>query len=365
MVPRRNLIRAGIAGIGFMALPAEANTPFVSYPFQATGAPTRRTMPDRLAEVVNVKDYGAVGDGVTDDHAALQAAIDAAFGPSSSPHGTNSTANRPLFFPHGNYRTSLPLVFTKVRGAKIYGPAIIKADSGQSCIITNGMEYCRWDNIGFNSDTSVTFDLDWDGVGSVGLQGNLFMNCGFGGPGVQATYGMRIGFSGHGGNNNQFYGCNWNLCSVAGMVTWAASAIGNVVQGGGASQTVIGFWVKAGQISTISDCGLSVNTSADVQMDSDGPILLKGSRTESALSLIFNSPTGAAVLDGHSASASVNELCRTKGKAIIDSLQTDSANPNTKLCTNATYTGTVYLRGGSISQANFLVGFAGTVAQNI
>ena len=61
----------------------------------ATGSTTARTLANRFADVVNVLDFGAVGDGVADDTAAIQAAINAA--PLNG--GT-------VFFPAGIYKFS-------------------------------------------------------------------------------------------------------------------------------------------------------------------------------------------------------------------------------------------------------------------
>lgn len=70
-----------------------------------TGA-VQRTVELKLQDVISVKDFGAVGDGVADDTAAIQAAI-------------NAAGDKSVFLPSGNYRTTgtlYPLTNTKLVG---------------------------------------------------------------------------------------------------------------------------------------------------------------------------------------------------------------------------------------------------------
>jgi len=75
-----------------------------------------RSAQDKMRDVVSVKDFGAVGDGVTDDTAAIQAAID------------NGGA---LFFPAGEYRITNTLTVSQT-GATVWtgvGPSSFSAGS--------------------------------------------------------------------------------------------------------------------------------------------------------------------------------------------------------------------------------------------
>ena len=53
----------------------------------ATGSLTTRSLANRFGDVVNAKDFGAIGDGVADDTAAIQAAINVQKGPVFLPNG--------------------------------------------------------------------------------------------------------------------------------------------------------------------------------------------------------------------------------------------------------------------------------------
>jgi hypothetical protein len=68
---------------------------------QSGSGAVQRTVESKLQDVVSVKDFGAVGDGVTDDTAAIQAALNVAI-----------TANKPLHFGGGTFYTASQITYT-------------------------------------------------------------------------------------------------------------------------------------------------------------------------------------------------------------------------------------------------------------
>lgn len=82
---------------------------------------------NRLNQIVDVKDYGAIGDGIADDTQAIQAAIDAA-----------DTARAIVYFPFGDYKTSGQLTIKRdVRGIDMgFRASIRPSGSGYTAIVT-------------------------------------------------------------------------------------------------------------------------------------------------------------------------------------------------------------------------------------
>ena len=74
---------------------SSANSSAIDYNQGGTGA-VDRTVKAKLQETVSVKDFGAVGDGVTDDTAAIQAAVDA-------------NLQSVIYFPEGIYKITSPI----------------------------------------------------------------------------------------------------------------------------------------------------------------------------------------------------------------------------------------------------------------
>src|SRR5262249_23233943 len=87
------------------------------------------TMPDRLADVKNVRDFGAVGDGVTDDWAAIAAAF----------NWTTHTHRGTIYFPPGTYYVSQPINFYVTTDAKVTSHWL--GEMGLSIITGNFADY--------------------------------------------------------------------------------------------------------------------------------------------------------------------------------------------------------------------------------
>jgi hypothetical protein len=80
-------------------MPLTKATSNVIAPITATGSTTARTLDNRFSDVINVKDFGAVGNGISNDTAAIQAAINFA----------NSSAKKFILIPSGTYKVNSQL----------------------------------------------------------------------------------------------------------------------------------------------------------------------------------------------------------------------------------------------------------------
>lgn len=91
--------------------------PFI--PFTATGSTTQRPLVDRCADVLNVRDFGAMGDGKADDTEAFLRAEQAA----------DARGIKQVFVPVGTYRIG---TFTSLRLDMLFGLGLLVSDEGAS-----------------------------------------------------------------------------------------------------------------------------------------------------------------------------------------------------------------------------------------
>ncbi len=86
-----------------------------------------RTAEDKLGERLSARDFGALGDGATDDGPALQAAMNAA-----------AAAGRTLLIGEGSFRTTLPLTLPGAAAGLIMRGAILYAGPAGQAALTIG-----------------------------------------------------------------------------------------------------------------------------------------------------------------------------------------------------------------------------------
>lgn len=119
------------SGVTVKATPANINA-VATYTSTGTGA-VSRLVSSKLGDFVSVKDFGAVGDGVADDTAAIQAAIDALAGSFdvTANYSGNQYSGKPsqiLYFPPGIYNVTSRILVEKnnvaIRGAGWFSSTI-------------------------------------------------------------------------------------------------------------------------------------------------------------------------------------------------------------------------------------------------
>ena len=172
------LTMAAIAGdeytfIGGQDVSSSFSSTNVSFIQAGTGAVTR-SVQTKLRESVSVKDFGAVGDGTTDDTTAIQSAINYCV--------TNGSE---LYFPKGSYRTTSTLTVNRstnsldpTQGA-LFGISLrgsspasaqILADHDSVCLSFIGGASAGW-HVYFYIDGIELVKKDFDrAAGSIGLK---------------------------------------------------------------------------------------------------------------------------------------------------------------------------------------------------
>lgn len=128
-----------------------------------TGA-VRRTLQSKAADSVNIKDFGAVCDGTTDDTAAWVAAIAAC--------SSNTQSQSKTIRFNGSSKITSPLTISKqyvqIEGESPYASKILFNGVAGGCIKLGGQTYLRavMRNFGIEGDASSGIGLDLSGITS-------------------------------------------------------------------------------------------------------------------------------------------------------------------------------------------------------
>jgi len=158
---------------------------------------------------VDVRDYGAIGNNIHDDYAAIQAAIDAAA----------AIGSATIYFPKGTYKVSASPTITHGKGINLLGEGddntVINAGAFPA-MKTVGYWRSLVQGIQFSCNANTTggaFQLDGETNGSFGSQQITFLQCAF-----------------YGNSNSKYVFTN---CLIAGSngqgseCTWISCAFGN------------------------------------------------------------------------------------------------------------------------------------------
>ena len=161
-----------------------SNSDVVTIPYlhSGTGA-VARTIRGKQEDVVSVKDFGAAGDGTTDDTTAINAAIVYAA----------TQSRRALLFPHGNYKITASLTSISSSTWRVYGEGkhatrIFTTFNGPVFTIdtsTTGVNFVEFSDMAIEGEISGTYSssvgilVAASAVSQTGLNRSQFRNIRF------------------------------------------------------------------------------------------------------------------------------------------------------------------------------------------
>ena len=294
----------------------------------------------------NVKDFGAKGDGTTDDTAAINEAISSG---NRCGQGCDSTTVTPglIYFPAGTYMISAPLTqyyYTQMIGdlanpptlkatAGFVGMAVIDADpyaDGGINWFTNQNNFFRqirnfvidltampatagagihWQVAQATSLQNIVFNMRTDG-GDALAQVGIFMDNGSGGFMTDLTfnggkYGAFLGSQQFTSRNLKFNGCktaifmNWNWAWTFHGLEIDSCGVGiDMANGGASSQTVGSVVVMDSKISN-TPVGISTVYHTD-EGSTNGTLIIENVDMSSSVAVaVKNAGTGATLLAGN------------------------------------------------------------------
>ncbi len=231
----------------------------VKYTQAGTGA-VERTLNARLGDALSVKDFGAVGDGVTDDAAAIQAAINAA----------NTQGGGTVFVPYGTYLVGAAVTLKSNVYLEGQGTTTIKLKTGTNTSVLEGQSFSSLS--GTNSGSGISNF----GITGLIIDGNKSNNAS---PGSNSGHGIA------------FYGRDFYIeqveiinCARQGLHSeYGDGAVGTSPFNGNVHNLLINSTGEEGWYNHVSDthaaninvrsAGLSANNTYDaIKLDTSGGI---------------------------------------------------------------------------------------------
>ena len=271
--------------------------------YTAAGGTATRNLAVRASDVINVKDYGAVGNGVANDTAALQAAFNTAMGQPAG-HGINYHLNKPVFIPAGIYLVDAPLVINNTWGAHVSGAGMTstiiqnQAD-GETVLSLNGVGYSTFAHMRLEAgNDGIACEYNWDG-GGMSAQLVTFYKMTFGSVGGhRAAYGCQVALAGAQCDTSSWIDCVFG--ADVGISVDALNAISNRIVGGNLQSCRIGIEVIRGAFQTIAGVGFQLSEEWDiyVQGGATDAYHISGISTESTNFFGCGSTAVAATLSG-------------------------------------------------------------------